>query len=126
MGTNYYLKCPPCECCGRRDADYHLGKSSGGWTFSFHGNKDPDLGPVITTAQEWEAHIRAKLAEGWTIQNEYGRDTGVEELLALIERKQSSRLSHAVFCERNHPEDVWRGRTWLDPDGNSFTAGEFS
>jgi len=36
MGTNYYHRTNICEKCGRFD-ETHIGKSSWGWTFSFHG-----------------------------------------------------------------------------------------
>ena len=37
MGTNYYVATNHCECCNRYDEEYHIGKSSLGWAFTFQG-----------------------------------------------------------------------------------------
>ena len=37
MGTNYYVAKNLCECCNRYDEEYHIGKASYGWAFSFQG-----------------------------------------------------------------------------------------
>ncbi len=36
MGINYYHRTNICKECGRYD-ERHIGKSSHGWQFSFHG-----------------------------------------------------------------------------------------
>ena len=35
MGTNFYIRYNKCSCCDRYD-ELHVGKSSYGWSFSFH------------------------------------------------------------------------------------------
>lgn len=37
MGTNYYVAKNKCDCCKRYDKEYHIGKSSWGWSFTFQG-----------------------------------------------------------------------------------------
>lgn len=46
MGTNYEWRETACPACHRGDS-IHVGKSSGGWSFLFHGYRhDPDDGLV--------------------------------------------------------------------------------
>jgi len=120
MGTNYYHRTNVCSCCGRYD-EHHIGKSSGGWTFGFHGEreKDPDINPlgVVVSFAEW----KDRLKEG-KIFNEYGEEVSLEDFLQLVESKRNGNINHTEYCRINHPEE----RCWLDDDGNSFSEGEFS
>lgn len=65
MGTNYYLKPKPCECCGRTDEGLHIGKSSAGWCFSLH--VIPEEG--INGLDDWKSRFDEP---GVQIVNEYG------------------------------------------------------
>ena len=127
MGTNYHLKAPACTCCGRSDADHHLGKSSGGWTFGFHGNRNPENGPLVRNLQEWTEHIREKLDAGWTLESEYGTPTTFEELLDLVESKKREDLNHTIYCRERYGMDAsYCSQIWLDEEGNSFSEADFS
>ena len=57
MGTNYYVAKNRCECCNRYDEEYHIGKSSMGWAFSFQGypwNK-------LTSWKQWKMFLKDQL-----------------------------------------------------------------
>lgn len=62
MGTNYYVRLNPCECCGRYN-EYHIGKSSMGWCFSLHIEPNEGIKNLKDVC---------KLMEQGHIYNEYG------------------------------------------------------
>ncbi len=120
MGTNYYHRTNICSCCGRYDEN-HIGKSSGGWTFGFHGEKewDLDLNPlgVVASLSDWKLRL-----EKGKIFDEYGVEISLEDFLKLVESKKDAKLNHTEYCREHHPSE----KCWLDDDGNSFAEGEFS
>jgi hypothetical protein len=130
MGTNYYHIKDKCPHCGRHDEPLHIGKSSGGWTFSFHGTEQ------IRSYKDW----LSQLSIG-TIQDEYGDEISLEEFKKFVESKRGEPWNHARdvgvpgsaysvamkekygdSCESRRPD----GMEWLDDEGNSFSYGEFS
>lgn len=112
MGTNYYHHRDVCECCGRGGKSEHIGKSSAGWTFSFHGTEE------AKSWGEWRAILRA----GGVIRNEYDEVVTVEHFEALVDAKRGEPNNHARdIGTTNVYED-----SWLDEDGHSFYSGEFS
>ena len=114
MGENYYHVRNVCPTCGRGDEREHIGKSSAGWSFSFH--TDPDLPRSFA---EW----RERLKEG-EIRDEYGERITLEEFTAMVERKKGGR-NHAAECgPQRDPRS--RYRDFVDPEGHSFSEGEFS
>ena len=54
MGTNYYVAKNYCECCDRYDQEYHIGKSSYGWSFTFHGYKAAQL----VSWKQWKEFLK--------------------------------------------------------------------
>lgn len=106
MGTNYYSKLKPCECCGRSDEDHtmHIGKSSGGWCFSLH------VGPF------WEEDINyLNSLESWRtvfndpdriILDEYGKVITSEEMMSIITIRSRDNASHRTdeFYRQNSAE----------------------
>jgi len=123
MGTNYYHRTNICAACGRYD-EHHIGKSSIGWTFSFHGEREPEpelnpLGGVVQSWQDWQLRLHA----AGTIFNEYGQQINIEEFEKLIEAKKDAPRNHASE-EQKHPD--WGTRSWHDADGHSFSEREFS
>jgi hypothetical protein len=118
MGTNYYVQTPPCEnACKHCSASesIHLGKSSGGWRFSFQADADwaPD-----TAFADW-----MKLALNGQIVDEYGRPHTIADLLSLIHDKRELR-SHM----KPQP-DLGMHRVyddWFVSDGHEFSTREFS
>jgi len=109
MGTNYYAHFDPCPHCGRPKTEEHIGKSSWGWTFSFHGTEE------IRSWSDWKkilSHPTVKIvSDGDTV-------TPFVDFVALVERKRVSPHNHA----REYPDEV----SWLDDEGNSFQNREFS
>lgn len=107
MGMNYYHHRDVCPTCGRAGEVEHIGKSSGGWTFSFHGT------PEISGWSDWLKVLR----QGGEIRDECGDLVSLADFEALVGSKQSSDRHHA----REYPDGCW-----TDPDGHSFSGYEFS
>jgi len=85
MGTNYYLyEKTVCPTCGHTDEPLHIGKSSSGWCFSLHIY--PDDG--ISTLQDW---IERWSAPNSVIQDEYGDNISLEEMLRIITERGRDR-----------------------------------
>ena len=129
MGTNYSMRFPSpspiCECCGhptQREDELHLGKASGGWSFTFHGNDDLYGGVLIRSQVEWEAEVQRRLDLGQVIYDEYGTLEPFPDLQAWI-RQVAGNRNHTRYCREHHPYDL---RCWLDDQGNAFRGGEFS
>jgi hypothetical protein len=108
MGTNYYhvIKSNECDKCKRVDIEeLHVGKSSAGWRFSFHGSDQ------IRSYEDW---IR-RLSSGGIIRDEYGNEISLLAFIRLVESKRKEKEDRPSFPEN-----------WLDSDGNHFTGREFS
>jgi hypothetical protein len=107
MGTNYEVAPRPCcPTCGHQEAPLHIGKSSAGWAFLFHGyerEKDP-----LTTAAEWFAFLKDR-----EIRDEYGCHVSFDDFKAMVERKKNDRIA-------------WSDRKQLDPEGYPVAFYEFS
>lgn len=115
MGMNYYWRGKVCECCGRGDGPYHIGKSSHGWTFSFStGDVGSDLVTIARCTADWRRWIAV---EPGYVEDEEGRRIEPEEFWAMVESKKGGKV-HAL--EHPSPSD------WVDEEGNSFTDAEFS
>jgi hypothetical protein len=124
MGTNYYHEVELCDKCHNADR-IHIGKSSAGWTFSFH---------VLDGVRSWK-DWQEVLSSGGRIVDEYGSEYTLDDLRKLVEAK---RLPLEDGPPRNHAEEfsmsrLYRtyggypeGRHFLDPEGHSFSEGEFS
>lgn len=123
MGTNYYHRTNICQHCNRYD-EVHIGKSSHGWTFNFHGERESDpefnpLGGIVISFADW----KERLKEG-RIFDEHGKETSLEDFIQLVESKRDEKYNHATYCQTYHPD--YASRSWLDDEGNSFSEGEFS
>jgi len=108
MGTNYYARTNICKECNRYD-EIHIGKSSMGWTFTFHATDR------IKNYHDWKVFLLDKQAK---IFDEYGEEITLEEFKKMIEAKRNSDHNHAIACKE---ED-----SYLDNEGNSMSAHEFS
>ncbi len=122
MGTNYYwhkkvpvegaTTCPTCGHCPSIPMDpVHIGKSSVGWTFSFHATDD---------IRSWKAW-REELQTPGIIKDEYGDLCTFEEFVEMIDAKAArpNALKHA--------QDTGFSRgDYLDEEGHSFSPGYFS
>lgn len=113
MGTNYYAHTDVCSHCGRGSEEYHIGKSSYGWSFSFQALEDYEA-PFSHTIDTYEKWLRA--LEKCVIRDEYGEEISLEDFKAFVEAKRGGR-NHAIL----HPHE-----SFVDPDGHSFTRCDFS
>jgi hypothetical protein len=126
MGTNYYVAKNLCECCNRYDEEYHIGKASYGWAFSFQGYRAERL----VSWRAWKEFIKDKI-----IIDEYGERTNYDWFVNYIEENKSpgyvredghKNLQHNEQgkidkCSWFNPENDWD-----DEDGYAFCAREFS
>jgi hypothetical protein len=117
VGTNYYVRLPPCESpCAhcRGPEEVHLGKSSMGWSFTFRAwpareeSEHSEIGPVVGDFAAWR-----RLLDLGEIRDEYGAVHSREELLDRVEAKRGG-LSEL------------HGSDFLDGDGNRFVQVDFS
>lgn len=114
MGTNFYTRENECEKCGRYD-ELHLGKSSGGWQFSFQYNG----GRFYKNVPEMKKWLKGK-----TIKDEYGREVTQEEFWSMVEEKQKPEYeNHAAMMRKEYPS---HRDTEHVIDGYSFSDTEFS
>lgn len=104
MGTNYYWIKNECPTCGHAEM-IHIGKSSYGWPFHFHGTNE------IRSYKDWLEVLR----EG-KIEDEYGKEVPLDKLKALIERKRETSKCAAVIGKND----------WVDDEGNVFCDCDFS
>lgn len=104
MGTNYYaVKNKPTV-----RPPLHIGKSSWGWRFNFHACDEFHTFPQF---RKWlDDHV--KTGE-YVLMDEYDEVVTVEDLLSLIESKQSNKNPDNFRYSRN-------------VDGYRFSEGEFS
>lgn len=124
MGTNYYVVENVCECCNRYDKQYHIGKSSYGWAFSFQGYKNDGL----TSWQKWKEYLADKI-----IHDEYGEKIDYTDFVNLIETVKGPNHIRAdgkknlVHNEEGHKEGWFNPEyDWDDEGGYSFSSREFS
>ncbi len=107
MGTNYYAREGICKSCGHAKKETHIGKSSWGWTFSFHATDE------IRSWKEWYGFLKQKDIE---IYDEYDGKTSLLDLSALVNSKRKEKNNHAKL----YPENCF-----LDGEGNSMSKEEF-
>ena len=129
MGINYYWRYNICEHCDRYD-NIHIGKSSHGWTFSFHGmvRKPWDDESIlnIVSYKDW-LHFFKK--ETGKIYNEYGDWVSVKQFKYIVESKRNAKLNHTIYCRKSEEcstREHGFKTCFLDDDGNSFNTCEFS
>lgn len=129
MGTNFFLRLPPCPSCGHCASELHIGKSSAGWNFGLRiyplldnhaGGTSPDerLVPfgvnAINELDDWRP-----LFEKFPIFDEYGDPVVVANLIKNI-------------TERSHPNGLLSRATagpehmgpWHRHDANELKAGK--
>lgn len=110
----------------------HLGKSSAGWKFGFHGYKV--AGNNRPLAVESGLYIRATVPALWVVDisdvvrlisgsgkvvNEYGSEIGKDEFLQMIADKAKKVTQHRGYPSANDDR-------WQDSLGNDFSNYEFS
>lgn len=126
MGTNYYVAKNLCECCNRYDEEYHIGKSSGGWAFSFQGYPAERL----TSWKAWKEFLKNQI-----IMDEYGERINYESFVHMIETyKAPGYVNENGRKNQQHNEAGKNDKypwfnpeyDWDDEDGYSFCSREFS
>ena len=130
MGTNYYVATNHCECCDRYDEEYHIGKSSGGWAFSFRGYRPERL----VSWKQWKEFLKDKI-----IMDEYHERMDYDSFVDMIETYKAPGYVNPQTGKKNqiHNEAGRKtdknGYTWFNPeydwdddDGYSFSDREFS
>ena len=126
MGTNYYVAKNRCECCNRYDAEYHIGKSSMGWAFTFQGYKWNKL----TSWKEWKEFLKDQ-----EIMDEYGELKDYDWFVNMVETYKSpnyvredghKNLSHNEQGKVDRRPWFNDEYDWDDEDGYSFTSRDFS
>jgi hypothetical protein len=126
MGTNYYLRQTACSGCGRYD-EFHIGKSSAGWSFSFRGYRPGDdspgpLGTPVVSREDWVAVLesypgRVVDEDGEQVADPVGWLRSLPAPDVAQQRREDSRMGPFY-----RPD----GRDWRDPEGFRFYDGEFS
>ena len=126
MGTNYYVVKNVCECCNRYDEEYHIGKSSGGWAFTFQGYRPERL----VSWKQWKEFLKNQI-----IYDEYGERVPYAGFVFMVENYNSPNYIRDNGKKNLvHNEEGKKGeRPWFNPeydwddeDGYSFSAREFS
>ena len=109
MGTNYYARVEPCKTCGVPKQEIHIGKSSAGWTFTFHATED------IRSYKDWLKFLSSKEIR---IFDEYDREVSLKKFKDLVESKRNE--------EHNHAKEYSGGGSYVDNEGNSMSPHDFS
>jgi len=126
MGTNYYVAKNLCECCNRYDEEYHIGKSSYGWSFSFQGYRAERL----VSWRSWKEFLKDKI-----IMDEYGDRVNYDWFVNLIETFKSpgyvdpngrKNLQHNEQGKIDKRPWFNPEYDWDDEDGYAFCSREFS
>jgi hypothetical protein len=126
LGTNYYVVRDHCEHCHRCDKEYHIGKSSYGWSFSFRGYRNEGL----DSWKNWKNFLKDEV-----IMDEYGDIIPYEKFVEMIETYKSP--NYIREDGRKNLQHNQEGKSsvhrwfsdeydWDDDDGYAFSAREFS
>ena len=124
MGTNYYVATNHCECCDRYDVEYHIGKSSMGWAFSFRGYPAERL----ESWKQWKEFLKDQI-----IMDEYHERKDYDWFVQFIEGpKAPGFVNDRGHKNLLHNQEIKKGSwynpeyDWEDPEGYSFSSREFS
>lgn len=125
MGTNYYFDYNICDCCGRYDT-LHVGKN--GTMLRAHmtdpyGDDPPTPVGEIRGWADWK-QLFARV-DG-VARDEYGDPISIESLIGRFEATTPAqrRRQYDALVELPYTFDV--RYDWLDADGFSVSAREFS
>lgn len=122
MGTNYYARTNICPHCGHYD-ERHIGKSSAGWTFSFHGYRPSVLDeqePLLDSWNAWKDYLQQP---GVKIFDECGDEVSCDAFVKMVEAKKSEAFNHTTYCRQNYAHSH---NDELDDEGNSISYCDFS
>lgn len=125
MGTNYYVAKNSCKCCNRYDEEYHIGKSSVGWAFTFQGYV---IEKLISWSQ-WKEFLKNQ-----EIRDEYGDVVSYEDFVSLVETYKSPQYVNPNGRKNllHNEEGKASSHPWFNPEyhwddehGYSFSKEEF-
>lgn len=133
MSTNYYAHINICPHCNRPEFILHIGKYSGGWSFTFRGYEehikeyDGCKFSEIKSEKDWRKLLSK---EKTVILDEYDNRIEKGDFWALVEEAKTSEYNHAKMILESHPmmgnnSEEYKERNWIDEEGNSFTDIEF-
>jgi len=119
MGTNYYFILPEnkkCPYCGHQELndEIHIGKSSAGWEFGFHGTDK------IRSYNDWLKFFGQN--RYGTIKNEYNQELSISDFRKVVEE----RTGYQDYGLKNHTTEYPSENNWNDDEGYSFSSYEFS
>ena len=126
MGTNYYVIKNHCESCDRYDEEYHIGKSSWGWAFTFRGYSADGL----VSWKTWKEFLKTQI-----IKDEYGDRIPYEEFVEMIEGVKAPDFVYPDGHKnlQHNTQGKIDSRPWFNPDfdwddedGYAFCSREFS
>jgi len=125
MDMNYYVEDKKCCSCGRSE-EFHIGKRSYGWEFSFQAWTACEFRAISS----WATWKKIVLEYGEVV-NEEGDVISAKDFILLVEGTRNSLtnpyrkpLNHYDYCKEKHPDIL--NTLWKDLEGWSFTNGEFS
>lgn len=136
MGTNYYLRQPPCSQCGHVPAELHIGKSSAGWNFGLRIYPKIDDEPNVQVSL-WGADTICEL-DDWRplfdrfpIVDEYDRPVSADDMIATITARSHpngllSRLTPGPHMGPYHNPDPMRPDTFAGKGTYDLCNHEFS
>lgn len=133
MGTNYYHRTNICSCCGRYE-ETHICKSLNSFEAVTRWLDEPPYGRVIEIGswQEWKARLLdPEPSLAGQVWDEYGEQISVEEFIERVEATDPEwRRRQFTWMVNNAPAEVSSEprleKTWLDPDGFTFSGRSFS
>lgn len=128
MGTNYYVRRHICPYCGKYE-ELHIGKSSAGWQFSFHGYEKQELRKIGLNMEIKDFVTWEKILKKEKIFNEYKEEISFEDFIKLIKTKRNEKLNHTIYCRNSENERTRKhgiDECWLDSEGYSFQRNDFS
>ena len=108
MGTNYYARVMPCKHCNLVKTEDHIGKSSAGWTFTFHATDE------IKSYKQWLKFLKNPDTK---IYDEYDRECSLEDFKHMVKVKKDAKYKHAIESDDD---------SYLDEEGNSMSPHGFS
>lgn len=131
IGTNFYVSDEPTCDNPAHTRSLHIGKSSAGWKFGFHGIPDHD--PPLTSWAAWQEFLADRV-----IEDEYGQEYTLEEFRPRVENRHIPKGLSRPICRVTPTEEEvqlgFGGRRpvrnseieYHDPEGYDFYEGEFS
>jgi hypothetical protein len=138
MGTNYYIQQKTTLTEEKVLTKFkvalpqiHIGKASGGWSFTFHGVDKYELQDMdveeVASIESYKDWLKVLEVDKYDIINEYGELSSVSDFKELVESKRGAEFNHTTECLKDSRDSEYaEEHCWLDEEGNSFTKGEFS